>query len=68
MVDESENPHPVRGLVYSIEAVKRFPNQLKNVCYRYKFENRIFEVSITPQNAKKVLKEAVKRKIIDLTV
>ena len=59
MVDESENPHPVRGLVYSIEAVKRFPNQLKNVCYRYKFENRIFEVSITPQNAKKVLKEAV---------
>lgn len=68
VVDESENPYPVRGLVYSIEAVKRFPEQLNNVCYRYKFENKIFEVSITPQNAKKVLKEAVKRKIIDLTV
>lgn len=68
LVDESANPFPIRGLVYSIEAVKRFPKQLNNVCYRYKFENRIFDVPITPQNAKKVLKEAVKRRIIDLTV
>ena len=68
MVDERENTYPVRGLVYAIESVKRYPQQLNNVCYRYNFENKTFEVNITPENVKKVLKEVVKRRIIDLTV
>lgn len=66
-VDVREEEFPVRGLVYTIEAVKKF-EQLNSVYYEYSFEGKQYEVCITPQNVSKVLKEAVKRKRIDLTV
>lgn len=68
LVDESQNPFPVRGLVYSIEAVKKFPQLLNNVCYIYKFENKTFEITITPENVRNILKKVIKRRGIDLTV
>lgn len=67
IVDERETTYPIRGLVYTIEAMRRFP-QINRVTYRYTFENSPYDVNITPKNINKVLKEAVKRKIIDLTV
>lgn len=68
MVDETENIYPIRSLIYTIEAVKKFPDVLKNVCFKYKFENKIFEITITPESTRKVLKKAIKKQIIDLTV
>ena len=66
-IDESETAYPVRGLVYAIETVKVFP-QLNRVNYRYTFEGHIYDVCITKKNVNKILKEAIKRRIIDLTV
>lgn len=67
LVDETESSVPVQGLVYTIEAMKHFP-ELARVYYQYSFEDKRFEVCITPKNLNKILKEAVKRKIINLTV
>lgn len=67
IADQRESSYPILGLVYTIEAMKKFP-QINMVTYRYVFEKRTYDVNITPKNINKVLKEAVKRRIIDLTV
>lgn len=67
VVDQRDANHPVLGLVYTVEVMKRLP-QIKKVTYKYTFEKIPYDVTITPKEKNKVLKEAVKRRLIDLTV
>lgn len=66
-INANEESYPILGLVFAIEAVKKFP-QVENLCYRYKFDGHQEKVYITQNNKDQILTKTIREGRISLTV
>lgn len=66
-INANEETKPILGLVFAIEAVKKFP-QVDNLCYRYKFDGHQEKVYITQNNKETILTKTIREGRISLTV